>query len=112
VTIVETDKIDLVATRPDSTVVRLVITDHLGWEDVGGHLQLLQDKLNTYLAFVESGQLHRLEQPPVPAAPEVRIEIAVPEALPAEGEEFVGHARVFLAERGIGLSVWVRPDAA
>ena len=35
----------------------LTISDHLDWEDEGEHLILLQDKLNHYLEFVESGQL-------------------------------------------------------
>jgi hypothetical protein len=112
VTIVETDQIDIVATRPGTSAVRLVIADHLGWEDPDGHLGLLQAKLEAYLAFVESGQLHRLEAPPVPPAPEVAIELAVPSAPPEAAREFLERARAFLAERGIGFSVEIRPAVA
>jgi hypothetical protein len=39
--------------------VHLLISDHLDWEqNEGERLFVLQDKLNTYLEFVESGQLH------------------------------------------------------
>jgi hypothetical protein len=39
--------------------VHLVISDHLDWdENEGEHLLLLQHKVNTYLAFVEGGQLY------------------------------------------------------
>lgn len=37
--------------------VVLTISDHLDWEEEGEHLLLLQDKINHYLEFVESGQL-------------------------------------------------------
>lgn len=39
--------------------IHLVITDHLEWrkEDEGQHLELLQEKINTYLAFIESGEM-------------------------------------------------------
>ena len=55
----ETDKIDLLVTDREKTHVLLVIADHLDWEefDEGHHLELLQDKINAYLDFVESGQL-------------------------------------------------------
>ena len=38
--------------------VILTIADHLDWESSETeHLQMLQDKLNTYLRFIESGEL-------------------------------------------------------
>jgi len=57
-TIAETDKIDIMF-RDDEGHAVLVITDHLDWEefDEGDHLVLLQEKINTYLEFVDSGQL-------------------------------------------------------
>ena len=36
-------------------VVVLTLSDHLEWDD--GHLFLLQEKINTYLAFLESGEV-------------------------------------------------------
>jgi hypothetical protein len=53
------DKIDRFAFDRRTGDVHLVISDHLDWdENEGEHLLLLQDKLNTYLEFVESGQLY------------------------------------------------------
>ena len=37
-------------------VVVLTITDHLPWDN--DHLYLLQQKINTYLAFVESSEVY------------------------------------------------------
>lgn len=35
----------------------LTISDHLDWDNEQGHLRTLQEKLNLYLAFIESGEL-------------------------------------------------------
>ncbi|HLH96522.1 MAG TPA: DUF6572 domain-containing protein [Xanthobacteraceae bacterium] len=58
-TVEQNDKIDFVAFNRKSGDVHLIISDHLDWdENEGAHLLALQDKLNTYLEFVESGQLY------------------------------------------------------
>lgn len=48
--------IDIIHTDKDGGHVTLTVTDHLEWGD-GEHLLKLQDKLNKYLAFVESGEI-------------------------------------------------------
>ena len=48
--------VDLVGIDKRTGRVVLTISDHLHW-DAGDHLTILQDKLNAYLAFVESGEL-------------------------------------------------------
>lgn len=50
-----THAVDAVGIEPDGTVV-LTISDHLEWNDE--HLLLLQEKLNSYLAFIESGEIN------------------------------------------------------
>jgi hypothetical protein len=58
-TVEEVSKIDRLAFDRKTGDVHLVISDHLDWdENEGEHLLVLQDKLNTYLAFVEGGQLY------------------------------------------------------
>jgi len=54
----EPDKIDILFKDNEGHAI-LVIADHLDWKefDEGDHLELLQEKINTYLAFVDSGQL-------------------------------------------------------
>ena len=49
--------IDFLWKDPKNNRAVLTISDHLDWEDEGEHLVLLQDKLNHYLEFIESGQL-------------------------------------------------------
>ena len=55
----QTDKIDFLWKDEQSEHVMLTITDHLDWKkrDEGEHLSLLQEKINTYLHFIESGQV-------------------------------------------------------
>ena len=55
----EPDKIDFLVTDSEKTHVLLIIADHLDWKefDEGFHFQLLQDKINAYLHFVEDGEL-------------------------------------------------------
>src|SRR5260370_4190277 len=58
-TVEETDKVDRLAFDRQNGDVLLVISDHLDWdENEGEHLLALQGKLNTYLVFVDSGQLY------------------------------------------------------
>ena len=55
----QTDKIDFLWKDEQSGHLMLTITDHLDWKkrDEGDHLSLLQEKINTYLHFIESGQV-------------------------------------------------------
>jgi hypothetical protein len=53
------DKVDRIGIDRKTGDVHLLISDHLDWgQNEGEHLFVLQDKLNTYLEFVESGQLY------------------------------------------------------
>lgn len=106
--ITETNKIDIVAARPDSSIVRLVITDHLGWNDLEAHARLLQDKVNTYLEFVESGQLGRMQTPKIPDAPDIHIALVLHCPPTNEAEELFVKVREFLAGVGIKFDVEVR----
>lgn len=50
--------VDFVSIDPGSGDVYLTISDHLPWDHgEGEHLLLLQDKLNAYLRFIESGEM-------------------------------------------------------
>ena len=58
-TILETKKVDFIGIDKKSQEIILTISDHLEW--VGGdqeHQLLLQEKLNSYLRFIESGEIY------------------------------------------------------
>jgi hypothetical protein len=105
--ILETGKIDIVATKLNSNEVRLVVSDHLDWSDVEGHFSLLQDKINTYIAFVESGQLERTKEPPIPVNPKVIIVLAVPQEPTQEALKVLGEVKGFLASINIDFALEV-----
>lgn len=47
--------VDFIGTDSDDVVV-LTISDHLEWDNE--HLLKLQEKVNTYLSFIESGEVY------------------------------------------------------
>ncbi|GLQ97850.1 DUF6572 domain-containing protein [Dyella mobilis] len=53
------DVVDVTSVDSEGVVV-LTISDHLAWENVDAprHLWLLQEKINKYLAFFESGEIY------------------------------------------------------
>lgn len=58
VSIVEKNKIDGIGKSKTENKVALMIADHLDWENELEHLTLLQEKLNAYISFIESGQVY------------------------------------------------------
>lgn len=53
--IIDKDKIDSIGINKDNGKVILEISDHLDWSCEYEHLVMLQDKINSYLSFIESG---------------------------------------------------------
>jgi len=58
--IVDTNKVDMIGIPKENTdLVRLGITDHLSWkDDTFDHLYLLQEKINSYIRFIESKEVY------------------------------------------------------
>jgi|SRR5678809_586292 hypothetical protein len=55
---VEDSKIvDAISADPKGNIV-LTISDHLEWDENSEHLLVLQNKINDYLSFIESGQIY------------------------------------------------------
>lgn len=54
--VIETDKIDGMGKSKENAELILLITDHLDWENEQEHLVILQNKINSYLGFIESKQ--------------------------------------------------------
>jgi len=54
----QTSTVDFVSVDQTSNDLVLTISDHLAWDEgEGEHLLLLQEKLNAYLRFIESGEV-------------------------------------------------------
>ena len=98
-TIEQTGVIDIISISADDTIANLIISDHLPWnENVRDHLLLLQEKINEYLEFVESGTLYE-------ARPDLRekrlvLKVIAKYTLPIEAEDFYKALQQRLASSG------------
>jgi hypothetical protein len=100
----ETDTIDYIYLEERSDAPVLVVSDPLGWSppEEAPHIELLTEKLNTQIAFVNTGQI-------VQVWPEFRedrivwVEVAARCALSPRAEQFYQHAGSVLAEANMKL---------
>ena len=53
--------LDIMGSKEGSNILDVFITDHLPWENkrTNEHIFMLQEKINTYLAAIESGEIER-----------------------------------------------------
>ncbi|MFF2088873.1 DUF6572 domain-containing protein [Paenibacillus sp. NPDC058174] len=56
--VLDKNKIDGIGKSESENKLALMIADHLDWENELEHLTLLQDKINAYVSFIESGQVY------------------------------------------------------
>jgi hypothetical protein len=98
----QTDVVDAIGIEKQSGDVILTVTDHLGWcESEKEHLFLLQEKLNTYLRFVESGEI--LEAYPEAKGRGVVIEIVCKYPPSMQGRDFIDRVAGVVRSAGVGL---------
>ena len=89
----------------------MVISYHLKWGDKaqqGEHLLLLQEKINTYIAFIESGEILESYPPSKGKLPIIRINGLY--ELPEQAELFIDRVAETLKEVGIGLEFVLKAD--
>jgi hypothetical protein len=112
--IVDTKVVDIIAVpewEPNNVI--LIITDHLKWGDKaeqGEHLLLLQEKINTYIALIESGEILESYPPSKGKLPIIRINGLY--ELPEQAEFFVDRVAQTLKEVGIGFEFVLKADEA
>lgn len=56
--ILEKNKVDGIGKNEIENKIALMIADHLDWQNEFEHLTLLQNKINAYISFIESGQIY------------------------------------------------------
>ncbi|CAG9207274.1 conserved hypothetical protein [Paraburkholderia tropica] len=100
--ILDANVVDIIGVDPGKKIARLIITDHLEWSPpVGEHLYLLQEKINSYLRFLEGGELE--ENNPNAKGCKVEIEISMKYEPSAEALHFVERAREIVQSAGFDL---------
>ena len=99
--IVDTDSIDAIGLDKEAKRVFLTIIDPLIWDNENVHLFTLQEKINTYLHFVESGEL--LKAMPESKDCDVAIELILKHMPTDEAITFFDNTMQILFEKGIVL---------
>ena len=93
--------VDAVGIEPASDCVVLSIIDSWDWSDERGHLLALQNKLNSYLGFIESGQMN--EAYPTADGKSLRIDLISRYPLPTIALNFLNNAKAVAQELAISL---------
>ena len=94
--------IDFIGTEKTTGDVVLTISDHLDWVDVSSHLYTLQEKINDYLAFIESGEI--FDEYPKARGKKIKIKIYFRYAPPAgDALSFISHAEEIISNAGFAL---------
>jgi hypothetical protein len=96
------DKIDIISTTPQGEVV-LHVADHLEWENEKEHILLLQDKINAYLQYIESGQV--LDDYPNAKNNKVAIEVVFKHAPPGSILTYLEQFKKVVENLGV-LFLW------
>ncbi|QOY94009.1 hypothetical protein IM543_21240 [Massilia sp. UMI-21] len=94
--------VDFIAVDHEANAIVLTIADHLPWEADAGHFAALQEKLNVYLAFIESGEL--LAAYPEAAGRKVRIALMHRAPLTVGALRLLESARAIITEAGFDLT--------
>jgi hypothetical protein len=103
----DVDKIDFLIRDKKTGDVVLAISDHLDWdENEGEHLFVLQKKLNTYLEFIESGQVYA--QVPQAAGKKISIQVMGKFPLSDEARKFYDVAGKAIEDLGLSLRFELR----
>ncbi len=92
--------IDLVGINKIDEVV-LSISDHLNWENTYEHLFELQEKLNRYIHFIESGEI--FDAYPKSYGRKILIEIISKYEYTIEAKEFLEKAKPTIHSIGADL---------
>jgi hypothetical protein len=83
--------IDAISTGKSGGEVILSLFDHLDWEDEYEHLLLLQNKINAYISFIESGQI--FDEYPNAISKDLVIEVVSKYECSHKAREFLTSAR-------------------
>jgi hypothetical protein len=94
--------VDAVGTAKDGSSISLFLLDSWDWEDPHQHLYSLQEKINAYLSFVESGQIY--EDYPAAEGKRVQIDIMSRFPMPKEGLAFVEAAAAIASRINIVIT--------
>jgi hypothetical protein len=95
------NEVDAIGIDKETGFVTLAIFDSLNWEDEESHLMLLQEKLNVYLSFIESGEIYSVYEKA--KGREIEISIHFKHDIPYRCKEFLDKASIIISDAGFHL---------
>ena len=93
--------VDIISNSQSGEIV-LTISDHLDWTDTHGHLLVLQEKINTYLRFLESGEIY--QRYPDATGRKIIIKVVFQLEPNLEARSFLSKARTIVEGAGFGFA--------
>lgn len=106
----KTNVIDAIGIDNSTGDLVLTIVDHLPWGENGeDHLINLQEKINTYLSFVESGEL--LEVYPIGKNKSVLIDVVIKYPLSLQAQEFFREVEKIIENAGMKIQHRIFDDS-
>jgi hypothetical protein len=94
--------VDAVGTEKDSGTIVLTLFDAWDWDNQRQHLLALQTKLNSYLGFVESGQIYK--DYPEAAGKTLRIDVISRYPVPDAALTFLEEAAAVASQLSITIT--------
>jgi hypothetical protein len=101
-TVEQTKVIDVISLDKQTGQVILTVSDHLDWNDSTLHQEILQAKLNAYLAFVESGEI--LTKYPDAVKRTVLFKVVLKFKPDPEGRAFLSRAQKVIEKAGFAFA--------
>jgi hypothetical protein len=99
-TVEQIQVVDFVGIDPTGRAV-MTISDHLSWDDIKSHLFTLQEKLNAYLRFIESGEM--TEKRPDLAGRQILISVVLKFQIPNEADWFFAKTSAAIEAAGFSF---------
>ena len=96
-----TNEIDAIGLDKNTNDVYLTVKDDIDWTDEVYHINKLQEKLNTYLRFIESGEVYDVY--PEAKGKNFVIEILSKFNFPESGKDFLSKAGSVISKAGFKL---------
>ena len=105
-TVEQSGVIDGMGIMPDGSLVEMLISDHLPWDDTR-HFELLAAKIEAYVGFIQSGQV--VETMPAANGKPVRITVVWMHEPTLEAAQFFRSIAEQLKPVGIGFNAMTLP---
>ncbi|MEO8277184.1 MAG: DUF6572 domain-containing protein [Thermoanaerobaculia bacterium] len=109
-TVEQPDEIDIVGIERNTGLFVLTIADHLDWDELEEHMRILEAKVESYIAFIDSG--HVLEEHPLSAGRGIAISLVFRVTPPDSAATFFDRLRERVEGAGHEIRTMTFPFAS